>query len=138
MRCIARTGLKAAMALLSTWHCRDSGLPLAAEGALEALQRQPGASPTWPLPALPLPAVTFRRKPANWHAKEEEAREAAAPAPSNAGLATWAFLGSLAIAVAGTIIGEAQQRRCRFFGCRAAQQKPAAGAGSAAAPCCAC
>ena len=54
--------------------------------------------------------VTFRRKPANWQAKEEEAREAAAPAPSNAGLAAWAFLGSLAVAVAGTVIGEALQR----------------------------
>ena len=57
--------------------------------------------------------VTFRRKPANWQAKEEEAKEAAqAAAPSSSGAATAVFLASLFVAVAGTIIGEHGATRC--------------------------
>ena len=70
--------------------------------------------------------VTFRRKPANWHAKEEESKEAAeAAAPSSSRAATMVFLASLFVAVAGTIIGEHAAPRplhaVRWDGCLCAR-----------------
>lgn len=58
-------------------------------------------------------AVTFRRKPASWQAVagESAAEAAAAPAAGGSGLAAWAFLASLFVAVAGNIISERQGLR---------------------------
>lgn len=58
------------------------------------------------------PAVTFRRKPGNWPDKDQEAKHGAAPAPTGSGFgpAAWAFLASLFVAAAGTIVGEPEQR----------------------------
>lgn len=90
-------GLQQLSALVVCAHASSGAVHLSRPG------RGPNAAL---LPACP--AVTFRRKPANWkananEAKDEPATEAATASGPGLG---WAFLASLFIAVAGNIISE--------------------------------